>query len=86
MSDSGDDWFEKDIDEFVVTSGIAENVENISFAKKMVTAEGKEPIESGETPPSLLHAAQKGMSYPIFFLLLNRLWRKLLTSAFGEDG
>lgn len=33
MSDSGDDWFDKDIDEFVVKATIGENVEDISSTK-----------------------------------------------------
>lgn len=34
MSGSDDDWFDKEIDDFVVKTKIAENVEDISSAKK----------------------------------------------------
>lgn len=34
MSDSEDNWFDKDIDEFVVETKLAENVEDITLEEK----------------------------------------------------
>lgn len=67
MSGSEDDWFEKDIDEFVVKSSISENVENISLSKKNTRTESdgsaNEPPFNGKLmPPSFLQIS--------FFLIL----------------